>query len=130
MQIPEGIKKALAKSTPDKVQLFHKSLEFFDRLGLNIYCTNSPDIRAKHPLNDIVFVTLWFQSQKGVRFEIRVDSCPSNYYMNHALKPEKLKQYDSDSRARWAIFGINGKQDLNIIFDIIDKIKKVNPAWG
>lgn len=70
MQIPESIKKALSKSTSEKKQPFIDAYNAFNDLYLYTFAADSPDIRFKHPHNNIVFITLCYQVRKATRFDL------------------------------------------------------------
>ncbi|MBW1796086.1 MAG: hypothetical protein JRJ38_16960 [Deltaproteobacteria bacterium] len=128
--IPDKMKDALSKSTADKRHLLEQSLTALKQVGLNVYSTDSPDIRVRHPKNNIVFCTLWFQSRLGARFEIRIDSCPRGVTEVGDITPTQIRQYDSGSRARWAVYRVNDNADIEVAIEVVRKVLDLDPAWG
>lgn len=128
--LPSRMLRAYKHSTNDYRSLFNAACERLTEAGLSLYPTNCPDLRTRHPQNDIVFVTLWFQEVAGTRIEIRIDSCPASLLNQSARKPQQIKQYDANSKARWVVYRINGPADLEPVIHLIANIVGIRPAWG
>lgn len=127
MKLPNKIQAALSKSTDSNRNLFDDSLKALQQLGLLVYSTNSPDLCVRHPRNDIVFCTLWFQSRAGARFERMV--CPKTV-LDVGVSPQRMRQYDAGSRARWALYPISSGQDIVAAIAATRNVMNCDPVWG
>jgi hypothetical protein len=76
MNIPEKIKDDLNRASDEQRSLFENAYNHLKATNLELYYTNQPDIRARHPETNIDFISLQFGIKKGVHIEIRVDSLP------------------------------------------------------
>jgi len=130
IRMPAKMLRAYKHSTNEQRALFNAAYERLIAAGLSLYRTNCPDLRARHPQNDIVFVILGFQEVAGTRIEVRVDSCPTVYYRQETIQPQRIKQYDANSKARWAVYRILCQSDLDAAMNVVCRLKKTRPAWG
>lgn len=130
MQLPAKMQEASSKSTDTNRRLFDESLKALKSLGLPVYSTDTPYLCVKHPINNMVFCALWFLSRAGVRYEIRVDGCPKSVLDIGSVTPSKMRQYDGGSRARWAVFPVKSKRDIDAAIGVARNVMKCDPAWG
>ena len=128
--LPRRMLRAFKHSTNEHRALFNATYERLIAAELSLYPTNCPDLRARHPQNDIVFVTLWFQEVAGTRVEIRIDSCPAAFLRDNIRKPMQIRQYDANSKARWAVYRILCRSDLDAAMNVVYGVKKIRPTWG
>lgn len=130
LKLPDKMLRAYKHSTNENRSLFQYTYERLTELGLSFYPTNCPDLRVRHPQNNIVFVTLWFQEVAGTRIEIRVDTCPSSFLRGNVSQPQQIRQYDANSKARWAVYRMHSPQDLDVAIKVIKRVMEIRPAWG
>lgn len=130
LRLPQRMLRAYKHSTNEYRALLNAAYRRLTDLGLSLYPTDCPDLRAKHPQNDLVFVVLAFQEVAGTRIEVRVDSCPRSFWANSSIRPKRVTQNDRNSRARWAVYPIVGRENLGAAMSVITRIMEIRPAWG
>jgi hypothetical protein len=128
--MPDKMLRAYKHSTNEHRALFNSARERLTEAGLVLYPTNCPDLRAKQPQNDIVFVILGFQEVAGTRVEVRVDSVPKTIWSISPALPRRIAQYDRLSRARWAVYNLASEEPLERIMCAIGNVSQTRPAWG
>jgi hypothetical protein len=128
IDFPEEILKRFKDPAYNSAYLFD-ILSKLESLGLAFYGTDSPDIRAKHPLNGIVFITIWLD-RDGIRIEIRLDSLPVDVLCKEMGATRKLKHYDRGKKPIWLIEKILNKENIDDISFIVESVIKSSPAWG
>lgn len=130
VRLPKKMLRAYKHSTEEHRSLFRLVYKHLTLLGIGFYTTDCPDLRARHPLNDIVFVVIFFQEVAGTRVEIRIDSCPQTFWLNNSIRPLKIIKYDANSRARWAVYPIGKFSDIAAVKTLIEKVQIIRPEWG
>jgi hypothetical protein len=128
--LPDKMLRAYKHSTHEHRALLNAACERLTEAGLALYPTNCPDLRAKHPQNDIVFVILGFQEVSGTRIEIRIDSCPRTVISQDMIPPWRVRKYDPTSKALWAVYRVGSLNDLEAPMTVIGLVCGTRPNWG
>lgn len=130
VRMPTKMLRAYKHSTNENRALFDMTYARLTESGLNLYPTDCPDFRARHPQNDIVFVVLGFQEVAGTRIEIRIDSLPKSIWASNQVRPRRIVQYDRNSRAYWAVYPIDEQSNLDAVVLVIERVVGIRPMWG
>ncbi len=129
-KMPARMLRAYKHSTNEERSLFDTTYQRLTEAGLSFYPTNRPDLRARHPQNDIVFVLLGFQEVSGTRIEIRVDTCPRTFISQDVIRPWRVRKYDQASKAIWAVYRIGSLTELEPPMTVIERVRQIRPRWG
>jgi len=130
IRFPSKMLRAYRHSTNEHRALFNATYERLTEAGLDFYSTNCPDLRARHPQNDIVFLVLQFKEVSGTLIQLRVDSVPPTLWQTASVRPHRVAHHDPKSRARWALYYIREFAMLDAIVSIAAAVASIRPAWG
>ena len=129
-RLPKKMLGAYRHSTNEHRALFNATYERLTEAGLDFYPTNCPDLRARHPQNDIVFLVLQFKEVSGTLIQLRVESVPPTLWQTASVRPHRVAHHDPKSRARWALYYRREFAMLDAIVSIVAAVASIRPAWG